>query len=102
MTPTQFWYDNPRLILNYTEKFKAEQMRVQQNAWLVGAYVKNALQSTILVAGLADKQTANKLPKYPEMPKYENVMTEERKQAERQRLYKYYKKLAEINNKNRG
>lgn len=78
-------------------------MRVQQNAWLVGAYVKNALQSTILTAGLADKQTASKLPKYPEMPKYESQdMTEERKQAERLRLFKYYKKLAKINNKNRG
>lgn len=41
-------------------------------AWLNGVFTKAALSSTILVAGLAvDKNTAGKLPKYPDMPKYE-------------------------------
>jgi hypothetical protein len=93
MTPSQFWYDNPRLILNYQEKFKAEQMRQQQMIWLQGAYVKNALQSTILVAGLADKNTAQKMPKYPEMPKFEEQreLSEEQKHYERLRLANYLK-----------
>ncbi len=93
MTPSQFWYDNPRLILNYQEKFKAEQMRQQQMIWLQGAYVKNALQSTILVAGLADKNTAQRMPKYPEMPKLEEQreLSEEQKHYERLRLANYLK-----------
>ena len=40
-------------------------------AWLNGVFTKAALSSTIIVAGLADKNTASKLPKYPDMPKYE-------------------------------
>ena len=30
MTDTQFWYGNPRLMLNYIEKYKAEQLIIQQ------------------------------------------------------------------------
>ena len=75
-------------------------MRQQQMVWLTGAYVKNALQSTILVAGLADKNTASKMPKYPEMPKFDKQceLTQKQIDVERDRLYLYYKKLAKINN----
>jgi len=68
-------------------------MRQQQMIWLQGAYVKNALQSTILVAGLADKNTAQKMPKYPEMPKFEEEreLNEEQKHYERLRLANYFK-----------
>lgn len=104
MTETQFWCGNPRLILNYTEKFKTDQIRAQQTAWLIGAYVKQALSTTILVSGLADKSTQSKMPKFPEMPRYEQEveLSEERKKTERKRLEIYYKKFAEINNKKRG
>lgn len=58
----------------------------------MGAYFKQALQSTILVAGLADKNTSNRIPKYPNCP-YQNeteiVWTEEQKQYETMRLVQY-------------
>lgn len=68
-------------------------MRQQQMIWLTGAYVKNALSSTIITAGLADKNTASKMPKYPEMPKFEEEreLNEEQKHYERLRLANYLK-----------
>lgn len=104
MTVEQYWYGDPRLILNFEKKYEAECNSKRQEAWLIGAYVKYALSSTILVAGLADKDTEKKLPKYPECPKPTDrsgneFMTEQQKELERERLYRYYKKLAKINNK---
>ena len=104
MTPEQYWYGNPRLILNYEKKYQDEMLRKRQEAWLFGAYVKSALSSTILVAGLADKDTGKKMPKYPDMPMPTNddgeaEMTETQKELERERFYRYLHKLAKINNK---
>ena len=104
MTPEQYWYDDPRLLLNYEKKYEAECNSKRQEAWLIGAYVKSALSSTILVAGLAEKDTAEKLPKYPECPKPSDMhegenRTEIEIELERERLYRYYRKLAKINNK---
>lgn len=104
MTPEQYWYGNPRLILNYEKKYQDEMLRKRQEAWLIGAYVKSALSSTILVAGLADKDTDNKMPKYPDMPMPTNdegevEMSETRKELEREKFYRYLHRLADINNK---
>ena len=104
MTPEQYWYGNPRLILNYEKKYQDEMLRKRQEAWLFGAYVKSALSSTILVAGLADKDTGKKMPKYADMPMPTNdegevEMSETAKELERKRFYRYLHKLAKINNK---
>ena len=104
MTPEQYWYGNPRLILNYEKKYQDEMLRKRQEAWLFGAYVKSALSSTILVAGLADKDTSKKMPQYPDMPMPTNddgevEMSETAKELERERFYRYLHKLAKINNK---
>lgn len=57
-----------------------------QMAWINGLYVKAALQSTILMCGLADNKTANKLPKFPKMPRNEenNPITQEEIEAQKQ------------------
>lgn len=104
MTPEQYWYGNPRLLLNYEKKYQDEMLRKRQEAWLFGAYVKSAVSSTILVAGLADKDTSKKMPKYPDMPMPTNddgevEMSETAKELERERFYRYLHKLAKINNK---
>ena len=104
MTPEQYWYGNPRLILNYEKKYQDEMLRKRQEAWLFGAYVKSAVSSTILVAGLADKDTSKKMPKYADMPMPTNddgevEMSETAKELERERFYRYLHKLAKINNK---
>lgn len=104
MTPEQYWYGNPRLLLNYEKKYQMESDKKRQEAWLIGAYVKSALSSTILVAGLADKDAGKKMPKYPDMPMPTNddgevEMSETAKELERERFYRYLHKLAKINNK---
>lgn len=85
-------------MLNYEKKYKHEMERKQQGYWTIGAYVKNALQSTILMAGLADEKTANKLPKYPDFPKFEEEqpMSEKRKEAETERLMSYFRALSKV------
>lgn len=100
-----FWKQTPKTILIYFEADKQKQLRRQQEMWLMGAYVKTALSTTIITAGLADKSTPSKMPKYPDMPQLaeETEMTEERKEAERRRMYAYYKRLGEIvKNNNKG
>lgn len=93
-------------MLNYEKKYKHEMERKQQGYWTIGAYVKNALQSTILMAGLADEKTANKLPKYPDFPKFEEErpMSEKHREAETERLMSYFRALAKVQkaNKQRG
>ena len=87
-----FWKQTPKTILIYFEADKERQKQKAQEAWLFGAYFKQALQSTILVAGLADQSTAHKLPKYPKCPyqdEIERVYTEEEKEYERMRLVNY-------------
>jgi len=44
-------------------------------AWKIGAYVCNAIQSNVFVAGLADKEVIRQMPKYPKEP---YSVTEER------------------------
>lgn len=107
MTVEQYWDGDPRLILNYEKKYQMESDKRRQEAWLIGAYVKSALSSTILVAGLADKDTDKKMPKYPDCPMPTNdngevEMTERQKELERERYYRYLHKLAKINNTKGG
>ena len=104
MSPEQYWYGNPRLLLNYEKKYRDEMLIKRQEAWLFGAYVKSALSSTILRAGLADKDTSKKMPKYPDcpMPTDEDgnaEMTETQKELEREKFYRYLHKLAKVINK---
>ena len=90
--------------MNYEKKYQDEMLRKRQEAWLIGAYVRCGLQSTILKAELATKETAKSMPKYPDMPMPTNdegevEMSETAKELERERLYRYLHKLAKINNK---
>lgn len=97
MDEDKFWKQTPKTIQIYFEADQLKQQRQVQHAWLVGAFVKQALSSTILVAGLADKNTANKLPKYPKCPyedEYQRVLTEEQKQYERMRLVQYLNRFS--------
>ena len=66
-------------------------------AWLNGVFTKAALSSTVLVAGLADKNTASRLPKYPKMPTFEEssdrVYTQEEIAKQNKRLEIYMNSL---------
>ena len=92
-----FWKQTPKTIQIYFEAEEERQKRKIQEMWLLGGYFKQALSSTILVAGLADKDTHNKIPKYPQCPyqdENERELTEEQKQYERMRLVQYLNRFS--------
>ena len=101
-TREQFFKLTPKTI---KYDFKAYEMRQQdklQTAWLTGYYVKMALASTVLVAGLADKKIINKMPEYPEMPKpkTENQKKQNDKLETELLIAKMDKLMNHINNSN--
>ena len=94
----------PKEIKIDFEAYKRRVKEQQQLAWLQGAYFKQALQSSILICGLADRQVANKMPKYPEMPYKEEVEQQKAQdekwlQAQRQRAFAYFSTLLSRNKK---
>ena len=67
----------------------------QQLAWLQGAYFKQALQSSVMICGLADRQVINKMPKYPDIPYKDEIeksraKNEEWVKMQRQRAFAHF------------
>lgn len=96
---SDFWKLTPRTIQLDFDAYEERQKREAQDRWEIGAYVRMALNSSILVATLADKTTASQMPSYPQKPfKEENSqefegMTEEQLKNERLRAYCFFKTL---------
>ena len=90
-----FWKLSPRKVALFFEaerKYNERRAReYDEFAWLTGIYVKKAIQSSILVATLAEKDTPNKMDKYPEKPYQckeeirEKELTDEQKKYETMR-----------------
>lgn len=78
----------------------------QQLAWLQGAYFKQALQSSVVICGLADRQVINKMPKYPDIP-YKDEVEKSRSQDEkwlqmqRQRAFAHFANMLSSMSKNK-
>lgn len=65
---SEFWHLTPKDIML---DFKAHENKINEQiqlAWINGFYTKLALQSSVLVCGLADKKVVKEMPKYPDMP----------------------------------
>lgn len=96
---SEFWDLTPKDILI---DFKAYKKRIELEEiqmWKQGWYFKQALQSTILVCGLADKNVAKNMPKYPDMPRtQEQVESEEYINAQRQLFIAKMNKWQRVNN----
>jgi hypothetical protein len=94
-----FWGLTPKTIQIDFEAYRLRKQREAQDRWEIGAYVKCALKSTILVATLAEKSTVNKIPDFPKMPfepqKNEDYgnMTEEQLKAERLKAWIFFKSM---------
>lgn len=78
----------------------------QQLAWLQGAYFKQALQSSVMICGLADRQVINKMPKYPDIPYKDEVeksqaQDEKWLQMQRQRAFAHFANMLSSMSKNR-
>lgn len=90
----------PKTIQIDFQAYQERQKREAQDRWEIGAYVRSALNSSILVSTLADKNTARQIPSFPEKPfkdentaQCEGAMTEEQLKAERLRTYCFFKTL---------
>lgn len=69
-------------------------------AWVQGWYVKQAIQSSVMVCGLADKKTVSNMPKYPDMPKTDDEVESEMSiKAKQELLIAKMKRWAKLNNK---
>lgn len=104
MTPDEYWFGDPGLIYNYAEKYRIERTIRENELWAAGRYFQAALASTILIAGLADKDVARKMPKYPETPPSQsadnkNALSARNIEAEQTRAKAYFNALMRANNK---
>ena len=73
-----------------------EWKETEQKSWLMGAYVKQAIQTSVFVAGLYDGK--HKPPEYPKCPHTEiennsSDMSEKELEAQRLRAYAYFKSV---------
>lgn len=65
MTAEQYWYGESWLPKAYYEADKLRQERTNADAWLVGAYVKKAIESTVGNVFLGKGSTPEEYPKEP-------------------------------------
>lgn len=77
-TRAEFFKLTPKTIKYDFKAFEKKRERELQMAWLQGGYFKNALESSVIMCGLADKKVINKLPKYPQMPRMSNDVETEK------------------------
>ena len=65
MTYEQYWYDDPLIVRAFYKADKLRQERMDEQAWLTGLYVRDALDSTI---GNAFRKTGQDPAEYPKKP----------------------------------
>lgn len=85
MTYDEYWYGDPLMVRAY---YKAEQMRrkiADENAWLQGLYVREALLAT--VGNMFKEKSAQpyEYPKLPQLLQKEQDERAEREKTERER-----------------
>lgn len=81
MTYEQYWYGDPMMVRAYYKADKIRQQRINEEAWLNGAYVYKALDATV---GNAFRQKGSKQEEYPSKP-YEFEVKEETEVEKEQR-----------------
>ncbi|NCC99912.1 MAG: hypothetical protein EOL95_09485 [Bacteroidia bacterium] len=73
MSVDDFWFADPNLIINYEITYKKKQIEKEQSMWLMGQYVKVAIESSVSnCSGITDYKKF-KLPEYPKCPHIEVV-----------------------------
>ena len=65
MTYDQYWYGDPLMVRAFYKADRLRQERMDEEAWLHGKYVMEAIDSTI---GNAFRKTSQDPSKYPEEP----------------------------------
>lgn len=65
MTYEQYWYGHPLMAADYVRAERYRQERMNEEAWLHGAYVKRALESTVGNMFIKDQSDAIEYPTEP-------------------------------------
>lgn len=95
-----FWKLTPKTIEIDFKAYKLRQENEMKMIWLQGLYFKTAIQSSVVICGLADKKIIKQMPKYPEMPKTEDeIKSETHIKAQQELLIAKMNKWRKINNK---
>ena len=81
MTYEQYWYGDPHMVRAYYAAEKMRQRRVNEEAWLHGAYVYRALDATV---GNMMRKKGTQAVQYPSTPISLDGDTQEAPNTERQ------------------
>lgn len=65
MTYEQYWYGDPLMVRAFYKADKLRQERIDEEAWLNGLYITNALEATVGNAFRKKGQTPFEYPKEP-------------------------------------
>ena len=89
MTRDEYWNGDPFLVYDYIEADAERQIRRNQEAWLQGAYICEAVGVAI---AQAFSKNRNNLPKYPDSPydlspAYETAGEKEQREAKEAEAY---------------
>ena len=95
---SDFWELTPKDIAIDFKAYKHKMEIQEQLMWKQGLYFKQALQSTVLACGLADRKVVAQMPKYPDMPKFQEEEKEENIELKRELLIAKMNKWQKINN----
>lgn len=74
-TREQFGKLTPKTIKIDFEAYKERQKRAAQDRWEIGAYLKSALASSVLITSFYDDSIKNKIPEFPQRPYEEEDTT---------------------------
>ncbi|MBO5967262.1 MAG: hypothetical protein J6S14_02050 [Clostridia bacterium] len=91
MTYEQYWYGDPLMVRAYYKADRIRQQRMNDEAWLYGAYVLKAMQSALSISDLFRPKGMHKAIEYPEKPIELETESERRvddeKREEQEALY---------------
>ena len=100
----EFWSLTPKDLQIDFEAYNQRVKDQQQLAWLQGVYVKKAIESSVLICGLATKEVIRQMQPYPEMPFKEEVeqqleeqnpqLTKEKKEIARKAIFNRLMKIS--------
>lgn len=104
MTYEQYWYDDPLLVRAFYKAHIMKRQMAEYDAWLQGAYMKAAIESSICNAFIKKGTSPNKYPEPPEIKpvddddsdKYDEVKREEQEDQEALRAKIYMDQMMRV------
>ena len=98
MTYEQYWHDDPKLINSYIEAEEIKQRKLNNQLWLQGLYVYQAVGSLIHLANSFTKERRAK----PYLKEPIPLTEKERLEAEERKYQKFKKQMFELAKRSGG